>query len=281
MDPLRTKLTQRAVFALIHKARTEAKKAFVHLDTSKRAQRALLRNAKPLPYTYSVGDVVCFRRDKTGKTEWSTASRAIGFEGSQNESVWVLCQNVPVLVRTYEDAEALAQAVLQGEPILPDGLTRGNIWQNFEDLRGVPPEDAEEDELEDAKVEPAPEQDDEGPSYGLLDGPGPLASILEDDEAEGQAERGRSRSPPPVAAARSRRTSVLDSDAERTPSRRSNRNELLDDLPASIRATFEQRRVEEEANVSTRKKLKGFWSNRLSTKEQVEQELKDLPEGLK
>ena len=57
---------------LLHKAREEAKKAFMHLDTSKRVQRALLRNAKPLPYTYSIGDVVCFRRDKTGKTEWST-----------------------------------------------------------------------------------------------------------------------------------------------------------------------------------------------------------------
>ena len=33
--------------------------------------------------------------------------------------------------------------------------------------------------------------------------------------------------------------------------------------------------------MSIRKKLKGFWSNRLSTKEQVEQELKDLPEALK
>ena len=43
-------------FALLHKAREEAKKAFMHLDTSKRVQRALLRNAKPLPYTYSVGE---------------------------------------------------------------------------------------------------------------------------------------------------------------------------------------------------------------------------------
>ena len=33
--------------------------------------------------------------------------------------------------------------------------------------------------------------------------------------------------------------------------------------------------------MSIRKKLKGFWSNRLSTKEQVEQELKDLPEALR
>ena len=86
-------------FALLHKAREEAKKAFMHLDTSKRVQRALLRNAKPLPYTYSIGDVVCFRRDKTGKTEWSTASRVIGFEGTHNESVWVLCQNVPLGIR--------------------------------------------------------------------------------------------------------------------------------------------------------------------------------------
>eukprot|EP00439_Symbiodinium_sp_Y106_P049993 s5218_g6.t1 len=181
-------------FALLHKAREEAKKAFMHLDTSKRVQRALLRNAKPLPYTYSIGDVVCFRRDKTGKTEWSTASRVIGFEGTHNESVWVLCQNVPVLVsaqnlRPAQDAEALAQAVLQGEPILPDGLTRGNVWQNFEDLRGVPGEGADEQEPEDVDVEP-PQEDDDGPSYGLLDGPGPLASIFENDVAEEQAERG-------------------------------------------------------------------------------------------
>ena len=40
----------------------ESRFAF-HLDTSKRVQRALLRSAKPIPQTYSVGDVVCFRRD--------------------------------------------------------------------------------------------------------------------------------------------------------------------------------------------------------------------------
>ena len=50
-------------FAFQHQARLEAKKAFVHLDTSKRVQRALLRSAKPIPQTYSVGDVVCFRRE--------------------------------------------------------------------------------------------------------------------------------------------------------------------------------------------------------------------------
>ena len=123
-------------FALIHQARNEAKKAFVHLDTSKdtskRVQRALLTNAKPLPYTYFVGDVACFRRDKAGKTVWSTASMIIGFEfeGNQYENVWVLCQNAPVLVsaqnlRPAQDAEALAHTVLQGEAILPESLVQG------------------------------------------------------------------------------------------------------------------------------------------------------------
>ena len=66
-------------FAFQHQARLEAKKAFIHLDTSKRVQRALLRSAKPIPQAYSVGDVVCFRRDnQPGKTTWSPASRVIG-----------------------------------------------------------------------------------------------------------------------------------------------------------------------------------------------------------
>ena len=33
--------------------------------------------------------------------------------------------------------------------------------------------------------------------------------------------------------------------------------------------------------MSIRRKLMGLWSNRLSTKEQVERELKELPESLK
>ena len=50
-------------FDFQHQGRLEAKKAFIHLDTSKRVQHALFRSAKPIPQTYSVGDVVCFRRD--------------------------------------------------------------------------------------------------------------------------------------------------------------------------------------------------------------------------
>ena len=79
-------------FAFQHRARLEAKKAFIHLDTSKR-----VRSAKPIPQTYSVGDAVCFRRDnQPGKTTWSPASRVIGHEGNETQNVWVLCENIPV-----------------------------------------------------------------------------------------------------------------------------------------------------------------------------------------
>ena len=84
-------------FAFQHQARLEAKKAFIHL--SKRAQRALFRSATPIPQTYSGGDVVCFRRDhQPGRTTWSPASHVIGHEGNENQNVWVLCENIPVLV---------------------------------------------------------------------------------------------------------------------------------------------------------------------------------------
>ena len=53
-----------ARFAFQHQARLEAQKALIHLDASKRVQRAPLRSAKLIPQTYSVGDVVCFRSDK-------------------------------------------------------------------------------------------------------------------------------------------------------------------------------------------------------------------------
>ena len=132
-------------FAFQHQARLEAKKTFIHLDTSKRVQRALLRSAKPIPQTYSVGDVVCFRRDnQPGKTTWSPASRVIGHEGNENQNVWVLCENIPVLVsaqniRPARDAEALAHAILHGHSIIPEAIVRGQ--QEFEDATAVPAKD--------------------------------------------------------------------------------------------------------------------------------------------
>ena len=116
------------------------------MDISKRVQRALLRSSKPIPQTYSVGDVVCFMRDnQPGKTTWSPASCVIGHEANENQKVWVLCENIPVLVSAQNikpagDAEALAHAILHGHSIIPEAIVRGQ--QEFEDATAVPPEDS-------------------------------------------------------------------------------------------------------------------------------------------
>ena len=188
----------------------EAKKAFIHLGTSKRVQRALLRSAKPIPQTYSAGDVVCFRRDnQPGRTTWSPASRVIGREGNENQNAWVLCENIPVLVsaqniRPAGDAEALAHAILHGHSIIPEAIVRGQ--QEFEDATAVPPEDSTAPVggslSTDTHVVPTHKDD------------GPLPSILENEAFnEPTARRERSRSPVPerAAASSSRRVSVAGS----------------------------------------------------------------------
>eukprot|EP00435_Cladocopium_sp_Y103_P048218 s2332_g14.t1 len=43
-----------SIFALQHMARIEAQKAYVHLDCSRRVQRALTRNASAFPREYSL-----------------------------------------------------------------------------------------------------------------------------------------------------------------------------------------------------------------------------------
>ena len=143
-----------SVFAMQHLARIEAQKAFVHLDTSKRVARALLKNASPIDIKYEVGDVVVFRRDNnvgsgSGKTSWSPASRVIGFEGKKN--VWVLTRGVPVLIsasnlRPARDAEALAAHVLNGRPVLPDEIVHGQ--QSFVDERTEQEKQEEREETE-------------------------------------------------------------------------------------------------------------------------------------
>ena len=159
-------------FALQNQARAEAKKAFVRMDTSKRVQRALWRNAKPIPYDYTVGDIVTFRRDKGGKTVWSPASRVIGREGSEGQDVWLLCENVPALVsaqnlRPATHTEALAHQVVNDEPVIPDAVARGN--QEFEDHRGIEaeplaPEEPVEDDDFDVPLPAIAEEEEAGPS---------------------------------------------------------------------------------------------------------------------
>ena len=52
-----------SIFALQHMARIEAQKAYVHLECSRRVQRALTKNASAFPREFSIGDLVTFRRD--------------------------------------------------------------------------------------------------------------------------------------------------------------------------------------------------------------------------
>ena len=48
LGAIQDSLDPESKFALQHQARAEAKKAFARMDTSKRVQRALLRNARPI-----------------------------------------------------------------------------------------------------------------------------------------------------------------------------------------------------------------------------------------
>ena len=186
---------------------------------------------------------MCFRRDnQPGKTTWSPASRVIGHEGSENQNVWVLCENIPVLVsaqniRRAGDAEALAHAILHGHSIIPEAIVRGQ--QEFEDATAVPTEDGtvpvEGSRSTSTRAEPSHEDD------------GPLPSILENEVfREPAVTRERSRSPVPerAAASSSRRVSVAEPDAERTPTRRSTRD-ATDDLPMQIREHFTRVRESE------------------------------------
>ena len=269
-------------FALQHQARAEAKKAFVHMDTSKRVQRALLRNAKPIPHEYAVGDIVTFHRD--GKTVWSPASRVIGREGSEGQDVWLLCENVPVLVsaqnlRPATDAEALAHQVLNEEPVIPDAIARGN--QEFEDHRGAQPETPVEE----------PQVEEEDP-FDL-----PLASIMEEEEAPNEPVRMRTvrtdaldRAEGSERSVRPRHESRVEPEAERPPSRRASSYDITDDLPEQIRSQLADAHTAQFGDLSgtmTKKQcqtwtaFKAFMANRVLTKEQVEhqqrEEYKRLP----
>ena len=120
-------------FYLRHRARAEAQRAFIHLDTSRKVAKALQRNAAPIDAEYSVGDLVIYRRDNvpgTTATVWSTVSRVIGREAEN--AYWLLHENVPdvpVLVnarkmRPARKVEVAAHRVLTGEPVLPEAIVR-------------------------------------------------------------------------------------------------------------------------------------------------------------
>ena len=57
-------------FALQSAYRFEARKAFVHWDCGKRVQRAMIRNAAPVPGPYKTGDIVSYRREARLPRRW-------------------------------------------------------------------------------------------------------------------------------------------------------------------------------------------------------------------
>ena len=109
-------------YYLHHKARQEAKKAFVHLDTSRMVVKAL----------------VIYRRDNvlgSAATVFSTVSRVIGREAEN--AYWVLHENVPVLVnarkmRPADEIEVAARRILAST-----GQNSGLQW--FADERAADP----------------------------------------------------------------------------------------------------------------------------------------------
>ena len=215
-------------------------------------------------------------------------SRVIGHEGIENQNVWVLCENIPVLVsaqniRPAGDAEALAHAILHGHSIIPEAIVRGQ--QEFEDATAVPAEDstAPVEGSMSTSTHVAPSHEDDGPSPSIL-----ANEVF--DEPEARRERSRSPVPERAAASSSRRVSVAEPDAERTPTRRSTRD-TTDDLPTQIRDHFIRIRESQtlgddqaQASIAVRSRTKfiGFMVNRVLTKEHVEhqRELKERPGNL-
>ena len=224
-----------SIFALQHLARMEAQKAFVHLDCSRRVQRAMTKNASGFPRDYSVGDLVIFRRDnQRGGTSWSPTSRVIGHEGPRN--LWLLCGNVPVLVanqnvRSATASEALAHAVLHGNPVSAEDVVSQGQQQSFLDARrneevsaeaarpeAIPIEDAELEEQIDfphinwgdgADLPPVPEEEGDLDEFdwtlrpglfeedGESDGPPALEELAEPARSSDDRRRTNTNEEPP------------------------------------------------------------------------------------
>ena len=129
--------------------RHAAKKAFVHLDSSKRVVSALLRKVAPRVGPYQVGDLISFQREQGAngvkRNRWSTPSRVIGFERS-GKVCWAICEGAPFCLATDKihpanDAQALAYRLMhEGE----DRLAL-EVQQSFIDSRTLDAEGNAED----------------------------------------------------------------------------------------------------------------------------------------
>ena len=286
-----------SIFALQHMARQEAQKAFVHLDCSSRVSRALTRNASSLPREYAVGDLVTFRRDnQKGGTTWSPTSRVIGHEGERN--LWLLCGNVPVLVANQNvkiatPTEALAHAVLHGEPVFPENVVKEGVQQSFLDARADPSEPGSPIHIESQETEPQfpdagslpPVPEDDELDVGIR------PDFFDEDQSEGEdALEELSRSASSVSRpfpdtgnehSRNVRPRVAEPESERgtslQPSRRESTSaphawpnvyDHLNDLPASLREHFERARQRDgELPEQDREEAHAMWTSFLAQTE--------------
>ena len=124
------------IFAERMRMRHEAKKAFIHHDSSQRVSKALLRKAAPRGMNYRVGDLVSFQREQGAsnrRERWSPPSRIIGFEGEVDKVCWVICEGTPFCLSTEQlrpanDSQALAYQYLhEGEDRLPPGQQQSYV----------------------------------------------------------------------------------------------------------------------------------------------------------
>ena len=196
LSALEERVDPTTIFAERMALRHEAKKAFVHADSSKRVASALLRKAAPKIGKYQVGDLVSFQRNQRSgginRNRWSPASRLIGFEGSDNQVGWVICEGVPVCVAMDQvipanDAQALAYRYLhEKHDTIPERRQQSYVDRR-KPLDDIEEEEQEEDVEDQQEMEEEPVQENEMSMRRR-------ATLLEDFPREALAEHNRKRS---------------------------------------------------------------------------------------
>ena len=225
LNAMEERLDPTTVFAQRMEYRHEAKKAFVHEDSSKKVAAAMLRKATPLVGDYRVGDLISFQREQGSdgipRKRWSPASRIIGFEG--DKVCWVLCHSVPFClatdrIRPANESEVLAYQYLHDHA---DQMPRGT-QQAYIDETSLNQSDVEErqysvlGEEEDLPDLTASEDENDVP---------PLAQVVSDEDDEDDDEK-ISREAELEARVLKRQADI---EAETQAQRR--RKEVTDDYP--------------------------------------------------
>ena len=223
---LQFRVDDRHEFARLMNVREAARKAFIKEDMSKRVARALLRKAAPVSKEYHVGDLVCFKTDQSG---WTTACRVIGFEGPK--LVWVIHQGMPACValdrlRPVNASEALAYQHLKNAGGLGMAASRRT---GFIDASAPLEPVEEEEQIENGHEQSEEEEEDE--------------EVVEDERPMRNVRRRRQES----------QATEAEPEQEEIPgSRRRSRveDELLDDVPITIRRRIGSEATESRANDS-------------------------------